>query len=94
MVWLNLRIDLHEDRLYPVGNRVAGVVDVVEELDKVPRQNMVVVVRVGWVSPPKTQEHWQRGAKAEEIFYPALNDIETAGKIKGQKHRLEMEEIA
>ena len=86
MVRLNLRVDLHEDRLYPVGNRVAGVVDVVEELDEVPRQNVVVVIRVRWVSPPKTQEHWQRGAKAEEIFYPELNDIERGGRIEGDKN--------
>ena len=46
------------------------MIDIVEELDEVPRQNVVVVIRVRWVSPPKTQEHWQRGAKAEEIFYP------------------------
>ena len=61
------------------------MVDVVEELDEVPRQNVVVVIRVRWVSPPKTQEHWQRGAKAEEIFYPELNDIETGGRIEGDK---------
>ena len=37
VVWLDLCIDLHEDRLYSVGNRVAGVVDIVEELHEVPR---------------------------------------------------------
>ena len=78
MVWLNLRVDLHKDRLYSVGNRVAGVVDIVEELDEIPRQNVVVVIRVRWVSPTKTQEHWQRGAKAEEIFYPELDEIDNS----------------
>ena len=73
VVWLNLRVDLHENRLNSVGNRVARVVDVVEVLDKVPWQNVVVVVRVCRVAPPQTQEDRQRRAKAKEVFYPETN---------------------
>ena len=70
MVWFYLCIDLHEDGFYPVGHRVAGVVNIVKELDAVPGQDVVVVVCVGGVSPPQAKEHGQWGAKAEEVLYP------------------------
>ena len=70
VIGLYLGIDLHEDGLYPVGHGVAGVVDVVEELDAVPGQDVVVVVRVGGVSPPQAEEHGQGRAQAEEVLNP------------------------
>ena len=31
---------------------------------------MIVVVCVGRVSPPQTEEHWQWRAETEKVFYP------------------------
>ena len=46
------------------------MVDVVEELDPVPGQDVVVVVGVGGVPPPQAEEDRERAAEADEVLYP------------------------
>ena len=64
----HLRVELHKDRLYPVGNRVARVVDIVEVFAEGPGQDVVMVLLVGWISPTQHQKHGQRGTQAEKVL--------------------------
>lgn len=67
---LYVGINFHKNWFYSVGNRVTRVVDIVEELNKVPRKDVVVVIGVGRVPPAETEKYRKRGAKTEEIFNP------------------------
>ena len=64
-----LGVDFHEDRLYPVGHGVAGVVDVVEKLDSISGQNVIVIVGVGRVSPAQAEKDREGRAQTEKVFY-------------------------
>ena len=66
---LQLSVNLHENWFYSVGNRVAGVVDVVEKLDSISGQNVIVIVGVGRVSPAQAEEDREGRAQTEKVFY-------------------------
>ncbi len=87
---LDGRVELHEDRLDPVGDGVARVVDVVEVLAQRSGEDVLVVLLVLGVLPPQREEDGQGGPEAEEVLdaeqQPRLGrgGVEVGGRISGR----------
>ena len=83
---LELRVNLHENRFYSVGNWVTRMVNVIKKLDSVPGQDVVMIVSVGRVPPPEAEEHRERGAETDEVLYPeheaALGRLGRLGRVR------------